>query len=361
MNAFNPVRLQLARERRRLSQKDFATLCEVEPRTVRNWEAGATTPLPDAVSRIARELGFPEPFFFRKDLDRLPEGAANFRARTKIPPRDKHAALASGDLARELVHWIEERFELPPVRLPNLHRYPPSLAAQVLRTEWLLGERSVPNIIHLLESKGVFVFSLAQDCRELDAFSFWSGSRPIILLNTMKSAERSRTDAAHELYHLVAHEEETGKREEEDADAFSGLFLMPKGDLLRQIPRVISLDQLIHAKRRWGVSLASLVYRLHKVGTISDWQYRTLFIELSKRGYRTAEPNSMPREGSMLLSKVFDSLRSKGVTLRMVATELGWPLELLREFLFGLGATMLSVKGDGGGSDSGKRGNLRLL
>ena len=48
---------------------------------------------------------------------------------------DKHAALASGDLARELAYWIEERFELPPVRLPNLHRYPPNRAAQVIRTE----------------------------------------------------------------------------------------------------------------------------------------------------------------------------------------------------------------------------------
>jgi Zn-dependent peptidase ImmA (M78 family)/DNA-binding XRE family transcriptional regulator len=359
MNTFNPTRLQLARERRRLSQKDFASRCEVESRTVRNWEAGTTTPAPDVVSRISVELGFPEDFFFRHDFDRLPEGAANFRARTKIPPRDKHAALASGDLARELAHWIEERFELPPVRLPNLHRYPPGLAAQVVRTEWLLGERSVPNIIHLLESRGVLVFSLAQDCRELDAFSFWSGNRPIILLNTMKSAERSRADAAHELYHLIAHEEETGKQEEEDADAFGGLFLMPKGDLLRQIPRVVSLEQLIQAKGRWGVSLAALVYRLHKIGTISDWQYRTLFMELSKRGYRSSEPQSIPREGSMLLNKVFESLRLQGTTPRMVASDLGWPIELLREFLFGLGAAMLSVKGGGGGS--GKRGNLRLL
>ena len=65
----------------------------------------------------------------------------------------------------------------------------------------------------------------------------------------------------------------------------------------------------------------------------------------------------------MLLNKVFESLRIQGITPRMVATDLGWPLELLREFLFGLGATILGVKGGGGngGSSPPKRGHLRLI
>lgn len=361
MGEFNPERLQLARERRRLFRKELAARCEVTPQTVSNWELGLTTPVPEAIARIASELGFPEKFFTLPELDRLPEGAANFRARTKLSARDKHAALAAGDLARELAVWIESRFELPPVRLPDLKEYSPELAAQVIRTEWMLGERSIPNMVHLLESRGVLVFSLCQDCQELDAFSFWSGPRPIVLLNTMKSPERSRIDAAHELFHLVAHTEETGKKEEEDSDLFAGIFLMPKGDVLKHIPKVISLQQLAQSKQRWGTSLSSLVYRLHKLEKLSDWQYRTLFVELSKRGYRTNEPNSIPREQSMLLTKVFDSLRSQGIGLRQVAVDLGWPLPQLQEFLFGLGATMMSVEGGGSGGGPGQRDHLRLV
>lgn len=360
MSVFNPGRLVIARERRGLFGKELAAQCGVTPQTVSNWESGATIPSPEAVQRVASELGFEESFFYRPDLDRLPEGAASFRARTKLPARQKRAALAAGDLARELAVWIEARFELPPVRLPDLEGQPPELAAQVIRAEWLLGEKPIPNMIHLLESRGVLVFSLAQDCHELDAFSFWSVGRPIVLLNTMKTPERSRIDAAHELFHLVAHKEETGKQEEEDADTFAGALLMPKNDLRKHIPRVLGLNQLIIEKQRWGVSLAALVYRLHKVFIATEWQYRTLFMELSKRGYRSVEPNSIAREGSALLSKVFEALRFQGITPKRVAAELGLSSAQLQEFLLGLGAALLALDGGGSGVRGG-RDHLRLL
>lgn len=360
MTVFSPGRLVLARERRGLFCKELAIQCGVSAQTVSNWESGATVPATEVLRRVASILDFDVSFFYRPEVDRLPEGAASFRARTKLPARQKRSALAAGELAIELAAWIETRFELPPVRLPDLEGQPPELAAQVIRAEWLLGEKPIPNMIQLLESRGVLVLSLAQNCRELDAFSFWSGRRPIVLLNTMKSAERSRMDAAHELFHLVAHKEETGKREEEDADTFAGALLMPTNDLRQRIPQVQGLNQLIQEKRRWGVSLAALVYRLHKVSIATDWQYRTLFMELSKRGYRSAEPNPMPREGSMLLAKVFEALRSQGITPRLVARDLGLSVKQLQEFLFGLGAAFLGLDG-GGSSNKGGREHLRLI
>ena len=123
-------------------------------------------------------------------------------------------------------------------------------------------------MIHLLESRGALVFSLTQDCHELDAFSFWSGKRPIVLLNTMKSAERSRMDAAHELMHLLCHREGTSRREEEEANSFAGAFLMPKGDVYKRIRKVYNLHQLIDSKQRWGVALSALVYRLRELELI---------------------------------------------------------------------------------------------
>jgi len=49
-------------------------------------------------------------------------------------------------------------------------------------------------------------------------------------------------------------------------------FLMPRADLLANIPIVRELDDLIKAKKRWGVSVAALNYALHKLGVISDWR-----------------------------------------------------------------------------------------
>ena len=93
-------------------------------------------------------------------------------------------------------------------------------------------------------------------------------------------------DAAHELGHLVLDRHETGRREEDEAAAFAGAFLMPKRDVVVNIRSVQNLSSLIEAKHRWRVSPAALVYRLWKLEIVKEWQYRTLFFELSRLGYR---------------------------------------------------------------------------
>jgi Zn-dependent peptidase ImmA (M78 family)/DNA-binding XRE family transcriptional regulator len=363
MAVFNPTRLLLAPERRGLLAKDLASKCQVTPQTVTHWESGETRPSEELIVRIAEVTGFPLAFFSLGDIDSLPEGSVTFRARSRIPARQKRSALAAGTLARELTIWIEQRFDLPKVSLPDLTDQPPDLVARIIRAEWMLGDKPIPNMIHLLESRGVFVLSLAEDVHELDAFSFWSGKRPIVLLNTMKSAERSRMDAAHELMHLLAHREETDKSEEEEANKFAGAFLMPKESLFANAPRIPALPQLIDAKRRWGVALAALVVRLHEVGILSDWQYRMLFIDLSKRGYRTREPNPIPqRESSTLLAQVFRFLAGQNIKPATVARELAWNRKQIEELIFGLGATLISV--DGGrhrAATREKENHLRLL
>jgi hypothetical protein len=81
----------------------------------------------------------------------------------------------------------------------------PDTAALYLRQNWGLGERPIPNMLKLLEAKGVRVFSLAENTKAVDAFSVWRNGLPYVFLNIAKSAERSRFDASHELGHLVMH------------------------------------------------------------------------------------------------------------------------------------------------------------
>ena len=53
-----------------------------------------------------------------------------------------------------------------------------------------------------------------------------------------------------------------------------------------KLPEVHSVNQLVEAKKYWGVSAAALNYRLHKLGVTSEWQYRTFRIQITER-YRT--------------------------------------------------------------------------
>jgi Zn-dependent peptidase ImmA (M78 family) len=75
-----------------------------------------------------------------------------------------------------------------------------------------------------LESKGVRVFSLAANTVKVNAYALWKDEKPFVFLNTFKSTESSRFDAAHELGHLVLHQDGsvTG-REAEDQVKRPGL------------------------------------------------------------------------------------------------------------------------------------------
>ncbi len=87
---------------------------------------------------------------------------------------------------------------------------------------------------------------------------------------------------------------------------------MPRSSVLGYAPKFISIDALLQLKKIWGVSISALTYRMHRLGLLSEWQYRELFMQISQRGYRKAEPDSLPRETSQVLAKVFAALRSEG-------------------------------------------------
>jgi Zn-dependent peptidase ImmA (M78 family) len=199
-------------------------------------------------------------------------------------------------------------------------------------------------MIHLVESKGIRVFSMAEDSTDIDAFSLWRDSVPFIFLNTMKSAEHSRFDVAHELGHLVLHTRVGvhGKEAEHEANRFASAFLMPRSGVLAQAPVLPSLRKLIELKRRWIVSVSALAYRLHSLGLVKDWHYRNLCIEIARRGYRKNEPAEAPPEMSLVLGKVFQALRAEGISKADVSRDLAYNLEDLDKAVFGLVVTALT-------------------
>src|SRR3546814_3061710 len=66
---------------------------------------------------------------------------------------------------------------------------------------------------------------------------------------------------------------------------------MPHADLVSTIPYVSSIDQILRAKKRWGVAAVALAYRLNKLGLMTEWQY----IQVNRR-YRTSEPDGRSEE-----------------------------------------------------------------
>lgn len=312
----------------------------MSPVTITRLEAGENEPELETVERLSLALRYPVQFFLGEDVDDVEKDAASFRSLTSMTAKERDAALAAGSLAYMLSDYISEKFNLPEADILDLsHERDPATAARSLRQAWQLGEQPISNMIKLLESKGVRVFSLAENTKNVDAFSCWRNSVPYIFLNTFKTAERSRLDAAHELAHLSLHKHggpRQGREAETEANAFASAFLMPEADVRARLPIVHRLDQVISAKTRWGVSAAALSYRVHKLGILSDWQYRTFCIQMNDRGFRHAEPGGLPREESVVWKKVFTALWGERISKRTIAENLNIPPDELENLVFGL-------------------------
>lgn len=350
LSMFNSSRLTVARQRAGLTKKELAQQVGVDPRAISGFEAGQYMPTEDNIWRIARALSFPVEFFKADDMELLESGGASFRSMTKMTARQRDAALAAGSLAFVLSDWVDHEFELPDVDIPDFGGVAPDVAAQSLRQHWGLGEPPVKNMVHLLEAKGVRVFSLAENCMEVDAYSVWRGHRPFVFLNTTKSGERRRFDAAHELAHLVMHRHAApnGHEAEKEAQAFAGAFLMPTASM-KALGRVTpNLNYIMSLKKKWAVSAAAMTLRLFEIGHLSYYHYNRLYVELSRKGYRSNEPSGIKPETSQVWQKVFAQLRREGRGVQSLADRLLLPSDEIVKLVFGLVTIGLATNESGG-------------
>lgn len=336
---FSVSRLELARCRKRYTAKMLAEKASISPVTLSRVVNKQQTPDNDTIDALIAALEFPREFFFRDEIDAVDSSAASFRSMTAMSARERDAALAAGSFAFEMCEWVKDRFNLPEADILDLSSERDSAAAaRALRQYWGIGERPIGSMIKLLETKGIRVFSLAENTKNVDAFSCWRNNEPFVFLNTSKTAERSRFDAAHELGHLVLHKHggpQQGRQAELEAQTFASHFLMPPADLFAHVPYVTSLQQLLITKKRWGVSLSALAYALHKHKRITDWNYRTFCIQIN-RNYGKSEPQAIETERSSIWQMVLIELWKDGISRNHIAKQLDLPFSEVENLLFGL-------------------------
>jgi DNA-binding transcriptional regulator YiaG len=218
----NPERVELVRRRLGLTKIRFAPALGIDRKTLQRFESEDHALNDKSMDALVALSGYPREFFYKGDFDYPNAEAVSFRSLRSLAASVRDAAIAAGALAFELDDWITGRFELAPHSIPRLNNAAPTDAAIFLRSYWSMGERPIRNMINVLESHGVRVFSLAEETRHLDAYSFWRSDRPYIFLNTLKTPEHSRFDAAHELGHLVLHRHggPSHRNAEDDANSF---------------------------------------------------------------------------------------------------------------------------------------------
>ncbi|ORT49987.1 hypothetical protein KBI5_13565 [Frankia sp. KB5] len=229
----------------------------------------------------------------------------------------------------------------------------PRVAAEACRSAFgVAADAPVPHLIRLLERNGIHVaavdFSAELHAKYHDAFSTWVGyamDRPLVVIRATSSWERTRLSVAHELGHLVMHQTRRGGDLEAEAYAFASEFLLP-GDLLRDSwPGQATLISLMPLKRKWGMSLASLIEHGYRNGLLGDAQRINLYKQMSNRKdpgtgerWRVREPgwNDRDPERPKLIAKVTETAFGVDVSVGKIASEVyHWRSDLVRQLLEG--------------------------
>lgn len=325
-------RLKLAREAAGLSKRALAESLGLAPSTITAYEDGTTSPA-ENLPAIARALGMEgqESFFLQDEIPEIPDSAISFRARRSMLKRTRQKSLALSQLASfVLAPFLDDRFFLPELNIPDDLPDDPEAAAASLRGYWGLGCGPIHNMVHLLEGNGVLVFFLKEDSRSVDAFNYTVGRRPFVFLNTFKpSGERGRFDAAHELGHLVLHQDIDhskldSKPIEDQANQFASAFLLPAEQFKMECSGISGVEGFLSLKPRWGVSVQAMVRRARDLGLLTQWHYESMYRHMSSLGWRSgAETGQIPREDSSIHFQVMNQFVDAGLAVEDVCRLVG--------------------------------------
>ena len=165
-------------------------------------------------------------------------------------------------------------------------------AADALRHYWGLGYEPIPNLVELLEERGMKVFSLPLgSIGGLAARARRPGRHevPLVVVNADDWGERQRFTIAHELGHTVL-SVSPHLSPERVAHRFAGAFLMPSETLRLEVGKrrtSISLGEFVFLKRVFGVSIQALARRCQELGIITQATHATMFDEFERLGWRT--------------------------------------------------------------------------
>lgn len=305
---------------------------------ITRYEDGLDNPQHEKLVALADKLNFPFEFFLQPEW---PEETPLVFWRSRAA-ETKYAR----EMTEQRMLWLCETFSFlerevnfPDVNIPELdipsdfRAITPEIierAAEGVRDSWRLRDFPIPNITLALENAGIPVVNIPIMSDKQDGFFFRSATlnRLFVGINTSEfSAARARYDAAHELGHAILHKNVTKqnlrdsvshKIIEQQAHRFAGSFIFPRSAFRSEV-RYSTLDYFSALKKRWGMSIAAMVYRAYDLGIIDEDERGILYRNMTRRGWRGAlqepfdDPSHMPVEHPRMLRRGVEVILRDGI------------------------------------------------
>jgi Zn-dependent peptidase ImmA (M78 family)/transcriptional regulator with XRE-family HTH domain len=338
VQTFRGERLTEARLAHGLYRKTLGDMLGITGSAITRYEEGQDKPLRERVVALSERLGFPEEFFLRPVWQEKLEPIF-WRSRAT---ESKHAREMTEQRMKwvcEIFCFLEQEVNFPELNLPDLsvpddfRRITPDMievAADELRQFWNLKGRPIPDVALALENAGIPVINLDIPNEKQDGFCFYSPSlrRRFVGINTHNiSCARARYDAAHELGHCVLHRNVTPQQEkdphlkkliEAQAHRFAGAFLFPREAFLSEVG-FPSLDYFCDLKKKWGISIAAMVFRAGDLCLIDESEKAVLCQSMGRRRWRGPlrepfdQPSEMPLERPRMLRRGVETILQENI------------------------------------------------
>lgn len=263
------------------------------------YERGGSIPKPTVMRALAEVLAVETSYFLEGPSVELEWLAFRKGSRLGKKKQERVMTLAEGqvEVLLSLRHALEPtaaREVLPPrvrVRKPG----ETERAAESLREHWRLGGQPIESVTTAIEDGGGIVVELENDEDAFDGLSGWANETvPVVVVSAAVSDDRRRFSLAHELGHLCMDVSDVDERVEEKlAHRFAAAFLVTAATARRELGerrRHLDLRELAMLKQKHGLSMQAWIMRAADLGIIDEAHARTLFAEMSSRGWRRKEP-----------------------------------------------------------------------
>lgn len=316
-----------------IGQVEFAELAGMASGSVSKLENGRMAVTADLLSSVAAVLDCSPGFLENPGLV-LPTSRPWLRAYADASKRVVDRQLADCTIATEVI----ERLDLTTIP-DTLPVFDGDLSdddaieqfASDVRAAAQLGDFDVVgNSVRAAERLGCLVLPMRQELGRHLGMSARADLTPIICVSRPSAdsarhvpGDRQRFTVAHELGHLALHSglgppqtAEDASRVEKQAHLFAGAFLAPAEAMLEELSEHggrVTLRTLAAIKDRWGIAIKALVMRFRSLGVIDADQARSLYKQISARGWNKDEPVHVGNEHAIWLQKALAKRMGPGV------------------------------------------------
>lgn len=304
------------RELNGLSRKELADTLKVTEQAVWQYENENSIPRIEILNQLRETFQVKSKYFFSASFldEKISEEKVAFRTKDRDSRKKTKLELTYLNYLAYFIDYFEQYLDVPPAKITELRKMSSEIwsskSHEILeKIEMIAGNTRTAlkltdnkELMFTLEKSGIFIVE-KNFGSEIDAYSTVAeDGRPFIILGSIKkSAVRRNFDLAHELGHILLHQNvdmetlsNTELKEiENQANTFASCFLLPKEEFTAdflEMPRRSNPDSYIELKRKYLVSIVSLELRAYHLGLMSYQENRYFFGRLNKMGYKVFEP-----------------------------------------------------------------------